>query len=187
MALELIKKEKPITEASDRKTSYILADNMFRFWYRFIPENASLIENRYAERAYQNIEPHISAYMGAIFEEICRQYMWEMNRRGLVAFNDIGRGWGGNPQTKGQEEIDLLAVVDKDTAIFCECKWTNEFVDLDILTSLIDKSRLFNYKNKQFYLFSKSDFTKGCKEKSAEAGNVSLVTFKEMMKEIDLK
>lgn len=69
----------------------------------------------------------------------------------------------------------------KESAVFGECKWRNEKTDVGILEQLIFRSQLFSYKKKQLYLFSKSGFTDGCMEKAAKLGNVTLVTFEEMM------
>ena len=44
MELGIIKRETPYGEKSGRKSIYRIDDNMFRFWYRFIPANTSLIE-----------------------------------------------------------------------------------------------------------------------------------------------
>ena len=41
--LGIIKKETPVTEKPGKKTIYAIGDNFFRFWYRFIPQNASAI------------------------------------------------------------------------------------------------------------------------------------------------
>ena len=60
-------------------------------------------------------------------------------------------------------------------------KWKNEKVDTSVLETLIEHSNLFHYQNKHFYLFSKSGFTKGCQEKAAEMGNVTLVSYVDMM------
>ena len=79
-----------------------------------------------------------------------------------------------------------MGVQDKATALFGECKWTNEKVDLAVLEKLIERSELFNYKNKHFYLFAKSGFTKGCIRKAEEMGNVRLVEYSEMLKEESL-
>ena len=78
-----------------------------------------------------------------------------------------------------------MGVQDKTTALFGECKWTNEKVDLAVLEKLIERSELFNYKNKHFYLFAKSGFTKGCIRKAEEMGNVRLVEYSEMLKEVN--
>jgi len=72
---------------------------------------------------------------------------------------------------------------DKDTALFAECKWTAEKVDFTVLETLIARSELFPYKNKHFFIFSKSGFTKGCVEKAKAFGNVSLVTYGEIVKQ----
>ena len=120
--------------------------------------------------------------MGAVFEEICRQYLWKCLLKGTcpVNFNDLGRWWGTNPKTRTQEEIDIMGS-DKDTALFGECKWKNENVDLGVLETLVDRSRLFHFKETYFYLFSKTGFTKGCVERANELGNVILVSYEEML------
>ncbi len=43
MALGINKKDKPLTEDKGWKSIYLLDDQMFRFWYRFIPNNMSSI------------------------------------------------------------------------------------------------------------------------------------------------
>lgn len=183
ITLGIVKKESPYGEKTTRKTIYSIEDNMFRFWYRFVPENTSIISRGAADLAYKRIEPELSTYMGSVFEEICRQYLWKLLLSGSCAvnFSDVGRWWGANPKTKAQEEIDIMGA-DKSLALFAECKWTNEKVDLDVLETLIERSELFHYKKKHFYLFAKTGFTKGCMDKANEMGNVSLVTYDEMLK-----
>ena len=156
---------------------------MFRFWYRFVPPNISLIARGATELAYNRIAPELSAYMGGIFEEICKQYLWKQLLEGTcaVSFRDIGRWWGANPKTRAQEEIDLMGD-DNDAALFAECTWTNEKVDLPVLDTLIARSELFRYPKKHFYLFAKTGFTKACKEKAAAMGNVSLTVYEDMLK-----
>ena len=183
VSLGIIQKETPYGEKASRKAIYSIEDNMFRFWYRFVPENNSIIARGAADLAYKRIEPHLSDYMGKVFEEICKQYLWKLMLAGKcpVDFSSLGRWWGNNPIEKKQEEIDILAQQDKNTALFGECKWTNEKVDLGVLESLIRRSKLFPYKKAHFYLFAKSGFTKRCMDKAAEIGNVTLVTYKDML------
>jgi len=71
--------------------------------------------------AYRRIAPEISSYMGSVFEDICKQYLWKLllERRCEVDFSDLGRWWGTNPKTKTQEEIDIMGT-DKDAALFGE-------------------------------------------------------------------
>ena len=184
ISLGIVKKEMPYGEKSGRKTIYSIEDNMFRFWYRFVPENTSLISRGAADLAYSRIAPELSAYMGGVFEEICKQYLWRLLLAGkcAVRFTELGRWWGTNPKTRTQEEIDIMGT-DKDSALFGECKWTNDKVDLGVLETLVERSSLFHLGKTHFYLFSKSGFTKGCIDKAAALGNVSLVSYGDMLRE----
>ena len=181
--LGIIKKETPYGEDTTRKTIYCVADNMFRFWYRFVTTNNALIARGAIDVAYKRIETELSDYMGMVFEEICKQYLWNqmLAGKGAVMFTDIGRFWGTNPQTRQQVEIDIMGTADKDTVLFAECKWRNEKVDAGILEKLIEKSEMFPYKHKHYYLFAKAGFTIGCIERAEELGNVSLVSFRNMV------
>ena len=181
--LGIVQKETPYGEKASRKSVYSIEDNMFRFWYRFVFENNSIIARGAADLVYKRIEPQLSDYMGKVFEEICRQYLWKQLLSGNcpVEFASLGRWWGNNPKEKRQEEIDIMGEQDKNTALFAECKWTNEKVDLGVLETLVKRSNLFSYKTKHYYLFSKSGFTKGCIDKANEMGNVSLIEFGEMI------
>lgn len=183
ISLGIIKKETPYGEKSSRKTIYSIEDNMFRFWYRFVPENTSVISRGATDLAYKRIEPVLSTYMGSIFEEICKQYLWNqlIDGKSPINFSDLGRWWGTNPKTKSQEEIDIMGA-DKESALFAECKWTNEKVDTGVLDTLVKRSELFNFKDKYFYLFAKTGFTKGCIDKAHRMGNVTLVVYEEIVK-----
>lgn len=183
ITLGIIKKEAPYGEKSSRKTIYSIEDNMFRFWYRFVPENTSIISRGAADLAYKRISPALSSYMGGIFEDICKQYLWKLLLAGKCAvnFNSLGRWWGTHPKTKSQEEIDIMGV-DKDSALFGECKWTNEKIDLGVLEALTQRSTLFRCQKPYFYLFAKTGFTTGCIAQAAKMGNVALVSYEDILK-----
>ena len=182
VTLGIVEKESPYGEKSSKKSIYSISDNMFRFWYRFVPENTSVIARGAADLAYKRIEPELSSYMGGVFEDICTQYLWKLliGGKSPVDFRELGRWWGTNMKTKSQEEIDIMGA-DKNAALFAECKWTNEKVDLGVLETLVERSNMFNFKDRYLYLFAKTGFTKGCIDKAAELGNVTLVTYAEML------
>ena len=182
LALGIVRKEVPFGEKVSKKTIYNIDDNLFRFWYRFVPENLSLLQNDMIDMAYNSVSLGMNTYMGSVFEEICKQYLWELNRKGRAAipFTSLGRWWGNDTRTKSQTEIDIMGEADKNTALFGECKWTNEKVDVGVLDLLVERSNLFHYKNKHYYLFAKSGFTKGCADKAEKLGNVTLVEFADM-------
>ena len=182
-ALGIIQMETPYGEKVSRKSVYTIEDNMFRFWYRFVPENTSIIARGAADLVYKRIEPLLSDYMGKVFEEICKQYLWKLLLSGKcpVEFSSLGRWWGNDPIEKCQAEIDIVGEQDKDTALFGECKWTNEKVDVGVLETMVKRSRLFSYHKVWFYLFAKSGFTKGCMDSAKEMGNVVLLTYKDIV------
>ena len=136
--------------------------------------------------AYKRIEPNLPRYMGHVFEDICTQYLWSLLLHGKspVDFSEIGRWWGTDPRTKSQTEIDIMAEQDRHIALFGECKWTNEKVDLDVLETLVERSHLFHYEQNYLYLFAKTGFTKGCMEKAAVLGNVTLITYADILSEL---
>ncbi|MBT9151540.1 MAG: hypothetical protein DDT40_01736 [candidate division WS2 bacterium] len=182
MSIGIVKKEMPFGTDRSRKTIYVLDDSMFRFWYRFIPDNMAAINRGFTDAVFKKIAPQISSFMGGVFEEICKQYLWELNRQGkaAAAFTDLGRWWGNDPKNKCEAEVDIVAKADDKTAIFCECKWTNDSVDASVLNTLVERSKLFSFTNVFLYLFSKTGFTDGCTAKADELGKVKLLTLNEM-------
>jgi len=181
ISLGIIKKESPVLSESSKRTIYRLADNMFRFWYRFVPQNISQIQAGAGTKVYADVEELIPVYMGEVFEEICKQYLWKENLADRLPFNfrDAGRWWGTNPIRKSEQEIDIIAF-DDNRAIFCECKWRNEPVGNDVLNGLIEKSLFFNFKEKHYCLFSKSGFTDECRNNAGS--NTQLIEFSNMSK-----
>ena len=180
--LGIVRKETPYGEKASKRTLYSIADNMFRFWYRFVPGNVSLISRGASDLVYRRIEPFFADYMGRVFEEICMQYLWKLllDGKSPIEFTSLGRWWGNDPVRKRQAEIDVMGEQDTKTALFAECKWTNEKIDQSVLETLIERSQLFSYKNRHYFLFAKAGFTKGCREMANKIGNVRLVQFKEM-------
>ena len=181
--LGIIQKETPYGEKESRKSIYSIGDNMFYFWYRFVLDNNSVIARGASDMVYRRIEPQLSNYMGRVFEEICKEYLWKQLLMGQapIEFVSMGRWWGNDSRHRCQTEIDIMGEQDKESAFFAECKWRNEKVDLDILDTLIQRSKLFNYKNVHYYLFSKSGFTQGCMDKANEMKNVSLVCYEDIV------
>ena len=182
--LGIITKETPVAETSAKKTIYKITDQMFRFWYRFVGPNTNTITAGYGEQVFQRlVAEQLSDFMGQVFEKMCLDWMVIQQGEGSlpIFFSQIGHWWGGNPKTRKQEEIDIMAV-EKSSAIFGECKWRNEPIDKAVLDKMIVKAEMFHYEKKYIYLFSKSGFTQGCKERAEECKNVRLIAFREMVK-----
>lgn len=180
--LGIIEKEVPAgTAGKSRKSIYGIKDGMFRFWYKFIPENNILVQRNMPEAAWTNIQPHINEYMGKVFENICADYLLENYTNLPVQFQNLGRWWGNNPKMKREEEIDIVAA-SNDKAILCECKWRNEKTDKDVLETLLERRKLLPWFNEcYYYIFSKSGFTAACQQLANENDKVKLITYKDMI------
>ncbi len=158
--LRLIKREVPITEArsyKSRKGIYLLEDFFWRFWFRFIYPNQSYLEEGMSDYVWdKKIKPFLDNFTSLAFEDICRQKLLEMNRRGELPFNaeKIGRWWDRD------DEIDLIATGEKGEYLFCECKWSVKHIGLNIYERLIEKSnKISDASRKYFGFFSKSGFS----------------------------
>lgn len=129
------------------------------------------------------MEDHVLAYKAPLYGRRTAQMkiLPLLNGECPVEFSSLGRWWGNDPKEKRQAEIDILAEQDKNTALFGECKWTNEKVDLGVLETLVKRSELFSYKNVHYYLFTKIGFTKGCADRANEMGNVTLVRYEDIV------
>jgi AAA+ ATPase superfamily predicted ATPase len=182
ISLNIIRKELPILASPNaRNTIYRLNDGMFRFWYKFVYDNISEISMHQGAAVYAEIEPQISDFMGEAFEDICKQWLWQENFAGRLPFRfkDCGRWWGTNPLRRAEQEIDLLAHGrDKNLAIFCECKWTNEKISEGVIDELIDKSVMFGHDKKYYYLFSKNGFTPAALKRAND--DIRLIPFDDM-------
>jgi len=184
ISLGIVRKEMPVTEKISKKSIYLLNDMMFRFWYRFVFPNMSSIVSGLGRAVYEaEVSGELSAYMGLVFEDICRQYLVEEAKKDKLPFlpGDIGRWWGNNPHEKRQEEIDIMTFR-KDRALFCECKWTNSPVDAPVFSDLKRKAELFSYGEKWLYIFSKSGFTPKLISDARGYENVKLVSLDDMLK-----
>lgn len=178
MDMHIIEKMHPVTEkSSSRKTLYKLRDNLFKFWYRFVISNISSIENGMSDIIYsKKIDPHISSYVGSIFEGICIEYLIKENigSKLPIVFNKIGKWWGSSPITKQEEEIDIMALSDEGT-IFAECKYKNGKVGVKELEKLIERASIFKCENKYYYLFSKNGFKESLSNVEKSRDDVYLI------------
>lgn len=183
ITLGIIKKETPLTEGiKSRKTLYQLEDFMFLFWYRFVRPNLSGIMRGIGETIYDiSVKTQLNHFMGYIFEEISKQYLYQPQIYITLPFpaGEFGRWWRNNQKKKRQEEIDIMAENGME-AIFGECKWRNEPVDVEVLETLQERRGLFNYQKQSYMIFSKSGFTTKLQQLASEEENIRLISFKEM-------
>ena len=156
-----VKREAPITKKRrSKKGRYYINDNFLRFWFRFIYPNLSSIEERIFD--INLIKSDYPRYLGAVFEEICKEFLVEMIRRKKMPyFNKIGKEWGSIPEKKEAFEIDIVALNERTKEIlFSECKWKDKVNALKIAKELADKTEYVQWHNERrkekFAIFAKS-------------------------------
>ena len=180
--LHIIQKEHPYSSKLERNGVYKLQDNMFRFWYRYIPQNVTNIESGLGRQVIENRVLHdLPGYIGRIYEDACREFMLRKNGTQVLPFlfDGIGRWWGTSPISKEQEEIDILAD-SNNKAIFGECKWSTSKIELNTLLNLQRKSTMFKrYDEQKYILFSKTGFNSEIIKQSKNE-DTTLVELQEM-------
>jgi len=174
----IVKKHTPITEKAGKKTIYVIEDSFFRFWYRFVPDNLSNVQLGKFGMFWRKVASEIPAFMLTVFEDICREWVEQRNQSGRLPIEsvEVGRWWGVNPITKESCRIPIVAYADDDNALFGDCVWQDEPADEDALLSLDERSRLFRYKHRHLFLFSRSGFSDECAAAAARIG-ANLVMF----------
>lgn len=182
--LGIAKRETPITEKPGKKTIYLLADNFFRFWYRFVPVNMSAIDSGRIVKTYLHaVKQYLPDYMGLIFEKMCQDYLLYYDAHLPIELNEIGQWWGSDPKQKKQIQIDIVGTpVDGKDYIIGSCKYRNEKIGLDELELLRDYAVVFGKGNNyHYYIFSKGGFTDGLLQ-AQERGEVQLITMEQLYK-----
>ncbi|KIR01746.1 archaeal ATPase, fused to C-terminal DUF234 domain protein [Lachnospiraceae bacterium TWA4] len=182
LELGIIKKEIPVTEKSGKKTIYLIDDNFFRFWYRFVPKNLSIIQAGQFPRIYERaVKQHLSDYMGLVFEKMCQEFLLKYYTDLPILCTNFGQWWGTDPKTKKQIQIDIVGVpVEGNEYIIGSCKYKNSPIGVDEFELLSSYSKAFGKGSRYHYvIFSKGGFTNGLKELE-EQGKVKLFTLEDL-------
>src|SRR3990170_4810142 len=181
--LNMIRRDIPVTlskEKSTRVGNYALRDYFFRFWFRYIYPNSSLIEIGRPEIVNDIIKKDFDSYLGLIFRDISAELLQNlsMNQK-LPLFTRWGKWW------RMDEEIDIVALNDATGDIlFCECRWQDKELDKGAIQELLEKSEKVewgNEKRKNHYaVVSRKGFSEEAK-KLAETNKIHLFILKDLV------
>lgn len=180
--LGILKKETPITEKSGKKTIYVIDDNFFRFWYRFVPRNMSVISAGRMRLVYeQAVKRFYPDYMGLVFEKMCQEYLLRYAKDLPILLSNVGQWWGTDSKTRKEVQIDIVGVpVDGNEYLIGSCKYRNEKIGIEELelmrryASVFRQNGIFHY-----YIFSKGGFTPALLEAEMQ-GEVTLLTLENL-------
>lgn len=158
--------------ANSNRGTYRLTDNFFRFWYAFGFANYSQLEDGDVDGVYKYmIEPELHGFASFSFEDICREFIKEQQKKNALPFRYAKMGrWTGKTTVRdknsrdgirvAETEIDLLGIgKDKKEYLIGECKFKtqpfsySEYLDTTAkLSPLKDKAKFY------YALFSASGF-----------------------------
>lgn len=166
--LHIITKKYPFGDNPEksRKAIYLLADNCYLFWYRFVfpsqPEIESGNGDIIAGRIFSGEQ--FPAYIGKpAFEDICLQFLRRINRNAILPFTgtSFGSWWGNDPRERKQADFDvIMADREQRQILLGECKWRNQSPDIKAVTSFLEKDYLMpEYKEFFHCFFSKVPFS----------------------------
>lgn len=179
ISVGLVEKRNCIAEEKNKKkTQYVLRDQMFRFWYLYVPSASSAIELGKGRAYYEKVvRPNIHMFMGKVFEEMCLYYTLNAGLDGkLNCFvTETGTWWGteslqdsvGKWYTQSAD-VDVVGIAAVDKAMVVgECKFKNEKIDKNIYETLVRRSKAIpcKYPVVQYLLFSLSGYTEWVEQK----------------------
>ena len=175
--LHLVERVVPVTESQPHKSRrglYRLRDQFFRFWFRFVHPNRSLLERGGVQAALDGlVAPQLDQFTGPVFEEVCHQFLWRLALQGELPFVPlrIGGWWQAN------QEVDAVAV-GSDAVLLTECKWSRRPLGLDILRNLERKAGLVARETDISLIFfglcARSGFTPQVEEEAAHRDDLFL-------------
>lgn len=196
--LEIIEREFSVDSGTKERANsnrglYRLTDNFFRFWYAFVFGNYSELEGGDADGVYEYvIKPKLHEFASFAFEDVCREYVREMQKRGKLPFRykRMGRWWGKTSVRRGgsietqETEIDLIAIsAESDKYLVGECKFRGrpfgygEYLDTAAkLSGLKDNAEFF------YILFSESGFDDKLTAEAEKNAHVRLIDIEEMIR-----
>lgn len=123
---EIISKKQPLFEKSAAKNvRYVIEDNFFVFWFRFIYKYSYMLEIENYGSVRTIIDRDYETFSGLMLERWFRRVLIERQ-----AYTRIGGWW----DRKGENEIDIVAENElDDTATFFEVKRKAVNIDLETL------------------------------------------------------
>lgn len=177
--LDIVEREVPVTEENPEKSKrglYRIKDNYLRFWFAFVYPNMSFIESGHSRIVMNKIRKGlVSNHIAFVYEDVCREKMWELNACDTWSFNftKLGRYWDA------KTEIDIVALdPEGKNLILGECKYWQEPVGINILRELENKTESVAWEKRDrkvwYVLFSAGGFTEELKEHCKSRDDVLL-------------
>lgn len=186
--LHLLERICPVGEDARRskKTQYVIRDNHYFFWYRFVFTLQGIITLGKSEQAVQQVAAGLDAYMQqGPFRDICLQFLRHQACQGRLPFKPVAAGlwWGMNPRLRIQQSIDLVLTDDKyEKVLLAACLWDGTQTAEQALRALREKRELFAEYDECYYaILSREEFSEELRREAQEDEYLLLFTLAEMV------
>lgn len=168
MRMEVVAKAAPINDEHNKKKSgYYICDNLSLFYYKYIFRYLSQMSVMQPTVFFERYIQHDfdTDHVPHIFEEMCRQYLIELNRNGLIKepFDKIGRYYYDDPVNKTNGEFDIVTQ-DSKGYVFYEAKFRKQPVDKKLVETEILQVQSAGLNCYKYGFFSRSGFAQDVRE-----------------------
>ncbi len=154
--LDIIERKIPLfSKRKEKKGVYVIKDNYFNFWFRFVSPFQSDIESYSLEQPILNFKNNFNQYLGFVFESLILDLIKKKKINLNLKFTKLGKWWHRD------KEIDVLALNEASKEIlFAECKWKENVNAKKIVKELMEKASYVIWNNEDrkeyFAIFAKS-------------------------------
>ncbi len=148
-----------------KRSSYRLADPFFRFWFRFVFPNRSLLERGRVKDVLRIVERDMDTYMGPAFEDCCREWLGRHAGDAFPPSQQLGSWWSRD----GQAEIDIVGVSRGRYDLLASCKWSTS-APAAALDQLLEHQELLPKAAKARLAIFARGFSPALKRRAEEEG-----------------
>ena len=145
-----------------------MTDNFFRFWYAFGFTNFSQLEDGDVDGVYNYVvEPALHQFASFSFEDICREFVKELQKKNALPFrySKMGR-WSGKTTVRDKDAPNGTRVAE---------------TEIDVLDTRVKLEPLQEKAKFYYVLFSESGFDEKIIEKAEQGDNISLYDLKQIV------
>ncbi|MBP5734680.1 MAG: ATP-binding protein, partial [Candidatus Methanomethylophilaceae archaeon] len=139
LATSFVERIAPVDNPDGKNVRYRISDNFLRFQFRRILPVVDYYDPGNPAGTMKPLMEDLNTDLGRVFEEICSQHM------SLIHKGRPGRWWGPDPETRKQEEIDIVLTVKEGRRTigwFAECKYKNSPAGVEDLAKLRKRASL---------------------------------------------
>lgn len=178
-----ILEKKEMFNAGQKNNYYDIKDRLLKFYYNFVYPHLSSISEGLGESVYEAEKNNINLFISKSFENVVIDYLSEQNiLRKLDSIYEPFKSLNVDNSKLGRSiQIDAISksIIDENKLIVVEAKYREKNTSLDVLDHLIESASIFpHYKNKQYYIFSKTGFSDDLL--SVNGDNIHLIKLSDM-------